>query len=196
MMKKFPFPPLILIILALAACGPASTPALSADDIRNTAVADAWIAMTMTQASIPTATLTLIPPSPTPTSTLTPFPTLPPVVPTAVPPTQAADACGQVPPIEPKGALVKVKFVNKSGGSVNLSFYMTTPNDKGECVTYTFVLGRYDEPIETVLAGCYWAYGWVTGDEPSTAQAINTMCITDPNKVPAIWISSEVISFH
>jgi len=196
MKKKFLYLPLILIFLTLAACGPAPTPALSADDIRNTAVADAWIAMTMTQAAIPTATLTPTPPSPTPTLTLTPFPTLPLVVATAVPPTVTADACNQPPPIEPKGALVQVKFVNKSGGSVNLSFYMTSPNNKGECVAYTFVLGRYDEPVVTVLAGCYWAYGWVEGDKPSTAQATSQMCITDPNKAPAIWISSEVISFH
>ncbi len=196
MTKKFLYLISILIVLTLAACGPAPTPALSADDIRNTAVADAWIAMTMTQAAIPTATLTPIPPSPTPMPTFTPFPTLPPVVAATVPPTEAADACNQPPPIEPKGALVQVKFVNKSGGNVNLSFGMNSPNNKGECVTYTYVLGRYDESVVTVLAGCYWAYGWVEGDVPSTAQTIDLLCVDDPNKVPAIWISSEVISFH
>ena len=91
---------------------------------------------------------------------------------------------------------MQVKFVNKSGGNVNLSFYMTSPNDQGECVTYTFVLGRYDEPVETILAGCYGAYGWVEGDVPSTAQTIDLLCINDPNKAPAVWIGTEVISFH
>lgn len=196
MIKKFLYLISIPTILTLSACGPAPTPTLSADDIRNTAIADAWIAMTMTQAAVPTATITPIPPSPTLMPTFTPFPTQPLVVPTAVPPTVAADACNQVPPIEPRGALVKVKFVNKSDGNVNLSFGMNNPNDKGECVTYTYVVGRYDEPVVTVLAGCYWAFGWVEGDVPSTAQTIDLLCITDPGKTPAIWISTEVISFH
>ena len=196
MTKKFLYLPLILIILTLAACGPAPTPTLNADDIRNTAVADAWMAMTMTQAAIPTATLTPIPPSPTPTLTLTPFPTLPLIVATAVSATSAADTCNQPPPLKPKGVTVQVKFVNKSGGNVNLSFGMDFPNYQDECVTYSYTLGKFAEEVVTVLVGCYWAYGWVDGEQTSTAQNIDLLCLTDPNKVPAIWIGSEVIAFH
>jgi len=195
MTKKFLYLISILMILTIAACGPAPEPTLSPADIANTAVADAWIAITQTQAAIPTNTATPIPPTATPLPTFTPLPTLAPILQTPVPATSAADACNQPPPVKPKGSLAQVKFVNKSGGSVNLSFYMTAPNAQGECVTYTFVLGRYDEPLETVLAGCYWAYGWVDGKQPSTAQAVSSMCI-DASKVPAIWISAEVISFH
>jgi hypothetical protein len=188
----------ICIIAAVSACGPAPAPTLSVADIANTAAADAWLAVTMTQAALPTATATLIPPSETPMPTFTPFPTLPLVTSAPVQAVGTTNPCDppQPPPVKPKGSLVKVKFVNKSGGSVNLSYYMTSPNSQGECVGYTFVLGRFDSPVETILAGCYWAYGWVTGDKPSTAQAISLMCITDPNLVPAVWINTEVITFH
>jgi hypothetical protein len=91
---------------------------------------------------------------------------------------------------------VRVKFINKSGGNVNLSFGMNSPNDEGECVTYTFVLGTYDEVIETVLMGCYWGFGWVNAKQPSTARTIDLLCLSDPNKAPAVWISTEVIAFH
>jgi len=193
MIKKFLYLICILVILTLAACGPGPAPTLSADDVRNTAVADAWIAMTLTQAAIPTATVT---PSLTPAPTLTPFPTLPPISPTALQALTTTDPCNQPPPIQPNGALSRVKFINKTGGNVNLSFGMNTPNDWGECVTYTFVLGIYGEVIETVLAGCYWAFGWVTASEPSTAQSIDLLCLANSNKAPAVWISSEVIAFH
>ncbi len=184
----------ILIIATISACGPAPEPTLPAVDVQNTAVADAWTAVALTQAAMPTATETLIP-----TATITP--TLQPTftaVPTLVPPTAAAteSVCNQPPPIKPLGVEVKVKFVNKSGGNVNLSFGMNSPNDKGECITYSYTLGVFDEPVVNVLSGCYWAYAWVDGKEPSTAQTIDLLCITDPAKQPAVWITKEVISFH
>jgi hypothetical protein len=186
----------VLTIASLSACGPAPTPTLSADDIRNTGVAMFWIGMTMTQAALPTATMTPIPPSPTPAATLAPFPTLLPFVDTAVPVAQPTDACNQVPPLKPKGTLVNVKLVNKSGGNVNLSLGMSKPNDQGECVTYSYTLNTFGAPVVTVLAGCYWAYGWVSGKKPSTARTMELLCMTDPNSVPSIWIGSEVIDFH
>jgi len=193
MTKKFPSLLSCLIILTLAACGPAPTPTLNVDDVRNTAVADAWIAMTLTQAAIPTATVT---PTLTPPPTLTPFPTLPPISPTPLQAVATIDPCNQPPPLEPKGSQVQVKFVNKSGGNVNLSFGMNSPNTLGECVTYSYTLGTFAEEVATVLAGCYWAFGWVDGKQPSTARTIDLLCLSDPNKAPAVWISTEVISFH
>ncbi len=196
MTKKFLYLVSILMILTIAACGPAPEPTLSPADIANTAVADAWIAITQTQAAIPTNTATPIPPTATPLPTFTPLPTLAPILQTPVPATSAADACNQPPPVKPQGSLVQVKFVNKSGGNVNLSFGMNSPNAQGECVTYSYVLGTFAEQVETVLSGCYWAYGWVTGKQPSTAQTIDLLCVNDPGKTPAIWISTEVVSFH
>jgi hypothetical protein len=196
MKKKFLYLSCALVLLVVAACGPAPEPTLSPADLASTAVADAWIAITQTYQALPTSTST---PSPTPTllPTFTPVPTLAVTFPTAtIAAATSTDPCNQPPPIEPKGTLVKVKFVNKSEGVVNLSFGMNSPNDQDECVTYTFVLGTFDTPVVTVLAGCYWAFGWVDGKEPSTAQTPDLLCVTNPNAEPDIWITKEVISFH
>jgi len=192
----------VLVITVLSACGPAPVPTLSVADLQGTAVADAWVAMTLTQAAIPTATETPVPP--TPTITLTPFPTatllLVPtfaLVPAAtLPDTSVADPCNAPPPLEPKGKKVKIKFVNKSDGGVTFSFGMTQENEEKECGTYSFSLGRYEEPVVEVLAGCYWGYGWVDGKVPSTTQTNNNLCMTDTSKITTIWINAEVINFH
>ncbi|MBE0681228.1 MAG: hypothetical protein IH589_04880, partial [Anaerolineales bacterium] len=55
MNKKYNYLISTLIILALAACGSAE-PTMSAEDLANTAVANAWISITQTQAALPTAT--------------------------------------------------------------------------------------------------------------------------------------------
>ena len=201
MKRKFLSVVSAIIILIMTACGANSEPTLSAADVANTAIAIAWTEVSMTQAAMPTATATTIPP------TLTPLPptfmTLPaPVItmttiaPTAVVNiTATADTCNDPPPFEPKGTMVQVKFVNESDGSVNLAFGMNQPNSLGECGTYSFSMGRFDEPVVKVLAGCYWAYAWVTGEKPSTARNIEALCVTDPNLVPAITIGPEVIGF-
>lgn len=199
MNKKYPIILILLTLTILSACGPAPAPTLSAADIQGTAVANAWIAITQTQAAIPTATATLVP-----TATFTPLPTFTPISIATLPPlviptetTAADDPCNQPPPIKPNGVTVNVKFVNKSGGHVDLAFGMNSPNDLKECGTYSFSLGQFDEPVVTVLAGCYWGYAWITGDTPSIAKTGSTiLCVTDPNVERAIWIGTEVIDFH
>ena len=186
----------VLIIAALSACGPAPTPTMSVADIQGTAVADAWIALTQTQAAMPTATQTPIPPTPTltftPPPSPTPFPTL---VPATLPDTSATDPCDEPPPATPKGAVVKVRFLNKTDSTVNLSFGMTKENDKKECGTYSYTIGRYEEPEVQVLSGCYWGWGWVL-DPPSIAKTPDVLCITDTSSTTSVWITDEVISFH
>ena len=189
----------ILIITIMSACGPAPTPALTSEEISNTAIANAWIAITQTQAAMPTATSTSPPPTQTPLPTFTFLPTLPPVTAASVidPGAATPDPCNQPPVEKPLGATLKVKFVNKSGGIVNLSFGMVTPNARKECFTYSFTLGVFDEPVVTVMEGCYWGYAWITGKTPSVARTGSTiLCLSDPNKVPAIWIGKEAIYFH
>lgn len=198
MTKKFLYPPLILIILTLAACGPAPTPTLSADDIRNTAVADAWIAMTLTQAAIPTATLTPVPPSPTTMPTFTPFPTLPPIQPTSGPAVGAAptgNPCYEPPPLKPKGVLVQIKLVNNSKGLVDFNLGMENPNPQGECATYFFRLGRYDQQVVSVLAACYWGYAYIT-DPNSNAKTIAPLCLYETTKTVPVSIGPEVIGLQ
>ncbi len=186
----------VLVIAGLSACGPEPTPTLSVADAQSTAIAAAWAALTQTQAAMPTATETPIPPTPTltftPPPTFTPFPT---AVPATLPDTSATDPCDEPPPSEPKGAVVKVRFLNKSDSTVNLSFGMIKENDKKECGTYSFTIGRYEEPEVQVLAGCYWGWGWVL-DPPSIAKTADVLCVTDTSKAYSVWITKEVISFH
>ena len=201
-MKKKYLPILsIIIITIISACGTAPAPTLTAEEISSTAIANAWISITQTQVAMPTATATPtpLPPTVTPLPTFTLLPTLPPATVAAVndPALATQDPCNQPPVEKPKGATVKVKFVNKSEGIVNLSFGMNTPNDKKECFTYSFTLGVFDEPVVTVLSGCYWGYAWITGKKPSVARTGSTiLCATDPNKTPSIWITKEMIYFH
>jgi hypothetical protein len=193
----------ILIIITLSACGAAPAPTMNLADAQNTAVAAAWLAVTQTQAALPTVTLaptstsTPVPPTETPASIVTLFPTVPPQE-QSVPLAGAAtvDPCNQIPTAKPKGLLVSVKFINKTEGDVNLSFGMATPNKIGECFTYSYTLGRYDAPVVKVLAGCYWGYGWVTGNKPSTTRTTKWLCLTDPAQEPDVWIGVETINFH
>lgn len=187
---------LILIITIMSACGPAPEPTLTTEEISNTAIANAWIAMTQTQAALPTATP--IPPTftlePTATfaPTLAPLPTL--TLAAAAGPT--TDPCNQPPSPEPKGKLVTVEFKNDSEGQVNLAFGMNTPNDKGECVTYSYGLGRGDTSSTKVLIGCYWGYAWITGNEPSVARTgSKILCLTDSNLTYHVVITKERIEF-
>jgi hypothetical protein len=192
-MNRKHFAILIIFVLAIvSACGPAPEPTLSADDLANTAVANAWTMLTLTQAAIPTATATF-----PPTETFTPQPTF--TVPPTVPPVvqvvaTATSECNQVPPILPKGPLVNVEFKNESQGTVNLSFGMNAPNSHAECVTYGFTFGKTGSVTAQVLAGCYWGYAWVTGDkEPSTAQGVALMCMNAANVTYHVSIGKETI---
>ena len=195
MKRKFITVISVLVIAILSACGPAATPTLSVADVQGTAVAQAWLAMTMTQAAMPTATQTPIPP--TSTATFTPLPTID--IPTLAPPTlpvaTAVNPCNDIPPVKPLGDTTRIQFLNKTNGRLNLSFGMTAQNSLKECGTYSFTLGKFEEPEVTVLAGCYWGYAWVL-DPPSTPQTANSLCVTDKNKTYQIWITKDLIAFH
>jgi len=88
-----------------------------------------------------------------------------------------------------------VKFLNKTNSTVNLAFGMEKENSLKECGTYSFTLNRYEEPEVTVLAGCYWGYGWVL-DPVSTAKTPNSLCLTDKAKLYQVWITAELVTFH
>lgn len=183
----------ILLIASLSACGPAPAPTLSADDFAGTALANAFTEVALTQAALPTATA--VPPTSTPLPTSTPFPTQAPPTFTLVPATQGADPCEGVPPAEPQGDTAQVKLVNKSKGQVSLSFGMYQANSLGECGTYSFSLSVFDAPVVTVLAGCYWGYAWVNGNEPSIAKSTNAICVrageTISVTIGAEWIGID-----
>lgn len=197
MNKKYLTILFILVTMILSACGAAPEPTLTVEQIQGTAAANAWLSITQTQAAMPTATASPVPPTAVNTETLPPPPVIT-IIDTLPPPVTATNTespCNQPPPVVSKGQLVPVKFVNKSGGNVNLSFGMNVPNAQGECVTYSYVLGEFDAPVVKVLAGCYWAYAWVDGNKPSTAQSIESLCVKDPAAEPDILIGTEVIGF-
>src|SRR5688500_16287526 len=139
----------VLILCLVSACGPAAEPTLSAGDLANTAVANAWTMLTLTQAAIPTATATFQPTAtftPQPTFTFVPLPTLEqPSLSSNATATSSTNPCYDPPPAKPRGKMVQIKLVNNSKGLVDLSLGMENPNDEGECTTYYFPLGRYDQ---------------------------------------------------
>jgi hypothetical protein len=199
-MKKKILPTLLLAVsLILSACGSEATPTVNAVDIQNTAMANAWLSITQTQAALPTATVTFTPaPTETATATFIVIPTLPHLQ--ADQPTVAAPAgnptvnpCNDIPPAKPNGALGQVRFVNKSGHGANLYFGMLQPNKLGECGTYSFSLGRIDTVDATVLVGCYWAYAYT--DKPSTAANAQPLCVIEGDAV-SFWITADLISTH
>lgn len=203
MKQKFLLTILILLAVAISACGGGAetTPTLSADALAQTAVAQAWLVITQTAAAMPSATP--IPPTNTPEPTFTPPPTLA-LLPTLTPaplgaistPTSSTDPCNQIPVAEPKGALVTVEIENISKGSANLAFGMMTPNDKAECFTYSFQLGRGDMTSTKVLAGCYWGYAWITGEDTSVAKSGDkVMCMTDTAVVYHVNVADETVQF-
>lgn len=198
MYKKYLFFLSSIIIFGVSACGSTTEePTISAEAIAQTAAAEAWLAVTQTQAALPTAT---IQPTSTPEPTITPAPTLPPL-PTlsqATPVSVATiDPCNQVPPIEPKGKLVKIEIRNDSQGSANLALGMNSPNDFDECVTYSFEIGKTRTIEQSVLTACYWGYAWINGAEVSTARTGGTLlCLTDASQTYRIKITKETIEFY
>ena len=49
-------------------------------------------------------------------------------------------SCNQPPPSNPKGAVTQIRFVNELAGNVNLAFSLYTPNEQGECGSYSYSL--------------------------------------------------------
>ena len=187
-------PKILLVLLlsgSLAACRADAPPTLTAADIAATAMEIAWTQVALTEAARPSATP--LPPTLTPAVTPTLFPTLAVLLSPVPPGTPTLDLCSQPAPSEPLGKTTHVTFVNKSGGQVNLAFGMESPNDKGECGTYSFSLSVYERPTASVLTGCYWAYGWITKNPPSTAESIKSLCLTDAGTAYTVEIGTEVI---
>jgi hypothetical protein len=122
-------------------------------------------------------------------------PTLAPPTVAAASPTTGVDPCQDVPPVEPVGDTGQVRLVNKSKGQASLSLGMYQANSNGECGTYSYSLSVYDAPTVTVLAGCYWGYAWIDGNQPSIAKSTNALCVgageTISVTVGAEWIGID-----
>lgn len=187
-----------IVLMITSACGPEPEPTLSVVEIQGTAVSLAMTSIAITKASLPTNT-----PLPTPIPTLaespTPFPTLAPVIlPTsaaAIPSPTEVNPCNEPPPIDPKGTTVQIRFENRSKGKAILSLGMLEENDQGECGTYSFTIAANTKPAVTVLSGCYWAFAWIEGREPSNARSTYDICLTDTNQTRVLSITPETIGW-
>jgi hypothetical protein len=202
MKRKFLFFVSLVLVMALAACGPRSAPALSVTDMQNTAVALAMTEIAITQSAMPTATP--VPPTLMPVTPTTELPTL------AVLPTVALETpvsapitgsnasptpdCYQPPPAKLLGTTVQIKLVNKSDGPVNLSMGMYEPNDQRECFTFAFSIGKNSSEVVTLLSGCYWGAGYQNGPKPSTPR-VDYICFTDTAQTRGLTISNNAIGF-
>jgi hypothetical protein len=172
----------IFMVVALAACGPTPEPTMSPADVQGTAVAAAWTVVAMTQVAIPTATL--IPPTETPSPTALPtFTPLPPPTSEAFPtqsmfvgiPTNppvaggpTADACNLPISNSAAGQKVKTRIINKSGGSVVLSLYLSKTLF-GECGIYHFNIDPKGSISVDLLEGSYYAGAFITGKQDTKA---------------------------
>jgi hypothetical protein len=184
----------ILIIIMLAACGTAPTPTLSVSDIQKTAFPIVMTQYAMTKAAIPSET-----PIPTSLPTLAPIPTIvletpvnaPVVNPNATPTVD----CNQPIPTKTKGTTVLIKLVNKSGGSVALSLGMNEANSLGECGVYSFGLRDKESVTVTILSGCYWGYGYVSGGKKPSTSRVGNICLTDTTETRGLTIGAETMGF-
>jgi len=200
MKRKFLSAVSLLIVMALAACGPKSAPGLSATDMQNTAVALAMTEIAMTQSALPTDSPvppTPIPPTPiTEAATLVTLPTVALETPIIAPVTNASPTpdCYQPAPAKLVGTTVQIKLVNKSDGPVNLSMGMYEPNDQGECFTFAFGISEKGSAVVTILSGCYWGAGYQNGPKPSTPR-VDYICLTDTTAVRGLTITNNAIGF-
>ena len=199
MKRKFLPGVAMLIPMLLAACGPNSASELDVADIQNTAAVVAMTNLAITQSAMPTDSA--VPPTPIPVTavpTLAALPTSALETPIDAPANSANASptpdCYQPPSAELAGTTVSVRFVNAAGGPVDLSMGMYEPNDKGECFTFAFFVGKNTSEDVTVLAGCYWISGYQNGPEPSTPR-VNYICLDAFSGRYVLSINTNTIGF-
>ena len=199
-MKKILQISLVLAAL-LSACGPQGTPTMSAADVQGTAVAAAWTMVAMTEAAIPTATP--IPPTNTPSPTLPPTDTpLPPPTssfPTALPTQNASgtDTCVHPLNMGEAGPKHTTLIKNQSGGTINLSLTLYTPNAFGQCGSISWGGVAKNGSITVGLPAGYWfAYAWVTLSGGKSAEVSGSFFV-QPAQFDKIelCVRSEVIVY-
>jgi len=187
----------LVIVMALAACGPKLAPGLSVTDVQNTAVALALTGIAVTQSAIPTDTP--VPSTPTTEmATLAILPTIaletPIIAPTTSSNASPTPDCYQPAPAKLLGTKLQIKLVNKSDGPVNLSMGMYEPNDQGECFTFAFSLSENGSEVVTILSGCYWGSGYQNGPKPSTPR-VDYICFDDTTETRGLSINNNSIGF-
>jgi hypothetical protein len=193
---------ILTVILVISACGGQQTtaePAISAEDIQNTAIAAAFTIIAETQAAIPTNTplppTATASPTPLPTDTPIPSPTLDPLQVTATfVPTQASgggDPCNAVLGANVSGKDAKILLVNNNKADITVSLYLNiTPF--GECGYRGYNLGPNDSLLITDLPqGCY-NVGAFVNDKNKPTKAFGYGCINNTDKA-SFTINAESV---
>jgi hypothetical protein len=164
MLRKF-IPIMAVLALLLSACGADAAPTMSAEEVQGTAVAAAWTMVAATQEAIPTNTP--IPPTetPSPTPDIPPTPTLEPLLlPTAtelvILPTSTSalsqDACNRPLNIAEAGPQSRVRFNNRTGGTItSLSIYLN-PNAYAQCGYIVTTMSKNQVITLSLPKGDYW----------------------------------------
>lgn len=202
MLKRI-LPILLALSVLLTACGQA-TPTAAPVDVEGTAVAAAWTMVAATQMAIPTATP--LPPTETPAPTVPPTFTPPPLLelptatlfnlptPTAV---SAADDCNHPLNVGEAGETNPMRVENASGGTVNLSLYMSK-NSFGQCGYLGLSnLGPGAKVKIDLPKGIWYAYAWITykDGKSSTSEGGFEIRLGDEDLLRII-IGKDVITVH
>lgn len=174
MKKKLLFLALILAI-SVSACGgtPAKEepPALTGEDIQQTAVAMAWTMAAETMAAMPTETFTPLPPTATftPAFTATPIFTPTPLFSPTPMATATKESSGTSMCVW-QGESTRLLFVNDTKAEVSyISLYLTPgSNGKGygDCYIYVPPLGKFGSAaVSAPKQGYYYVYAGMVGKD-------------------------------
>ena len=184
-MKKLIFILAILGVL-LSACSatPAeeTPPPITAEDIQATAISMAWTMSAQTQAAIPTATNTPVPPTETPTETaVPPTPTLA-ITNTPLPTaTSEKDPCDK-PLGEWTGTATKILVQNETKTAVNVSLYLYD-NYAGYCGYVVGLIAGNQSQMFALPAGYYYAWAFTAqGEQPAFSHGLDLTGVLNADK--------------
>ncbi len=169
---------IILSACTGAAAPEEEAPVLTGEDIQATAVAMAWTMAAQTQAAMPTATFTPLPPTATFTPAFTPTPIASPTpiftatpVPTATKESTGISICNW------EGEATTLMFINDTKATVGpISVYLSpgsNPKGYGDCFLIVPNLGKFGSAsISAPMKGYYFVYAYVdAGNKQFSTQA-------------------------
>ncbi len=191
MFKKI-LPIFLSLAFLLGACGPLGTPTMSAEDSKNTAVAEVWTLAAETQLAKPSET-----PLP-PTATETPMPTFTATV-TPAPVTDTATAvdpntCNKALSMGEAGPMKNIRLENENKSDVNLSLSLYRPNEFGQCGYISFVLKSGEKRKVGIPSGYWSAYSWVL-NPPSQASTSFFIGASGSDDLLRIVVKKDVIAW-
>ena len=184
-MRKLIFILAIFGIL-LSACSATPTeetpPPITAEDIQATAISMAWTMAAQTQAAIPTATNTPVPPTETPTETPVPPTVTPAITNTPLPTaTSEKDPCDK-PLGEWSGTATKILVMNETKTTVNVSLYLYS-NYAGYCGWVVGQIAGNQSQMFALPAGYYYASAFTAqGEQPAFQAGLDLTGVLNSDK--------------